>query len=142
MMNRKDLDVLPLPLSVTEREELARYEGTIYEGLSTFFEVGKALIEIRNRKLYRADYRTFEHYCRERWNISRPRAYQLIDAADVVDDLSTHGRQILPANEHQARALKAAPPDQRPDIWQKAVDANNGKVPTAKQINQAPEYAH
>jgi hypothetical protein len=136
MMNMKDLPMLPLPLSVIEREELAQYEGTIYKGLNTFFEVGKALIEIRNRKLYRADYRTFEHYCRERWNISRPRAYQLIDAANVVDGLSTHGSQILPANERQARALKAAPPEQRQEAWKKAVDASNGTQPTAKQINQ------
>lgn len=133
-MNRKDLNVLPLPLTLTEREELARYEGTIYEGLSTFFEVGKALIEIRNRKLYRVDYRTFEQYCRERWNISRAHAYRMIDAAEVVDNLSPNRGQILPANELQARALKAAPPEQRQEIWQKAIDASNGSQPTAKQI--------
>ena len=44
----------------------------------TFIEVGKALLAIRDAKLYRKTHKTFEAYCRDRWEMSRPRAYQLI----------------------------------------------------------------
>lgn len=30
-----------------------------------FYEAGKALMEIRDRRLYRSTYKTFEEYCRD-----------------------------------------------------------------------------
>jgi hypothetical protein len=135
-MNIKDYNTLPLPLTSEEVTALASYEWVIRDGLSTFYKVGTALVEIRNRKLYRGEHRTFEAYLREKWGITRQRAYQLIDAAAITDDLSTTV-DILPQNENQARALKSAPADQRAEIWQKAVDANHGSQPTAKHIQQA-----
>ena len=32
-----------------------------------FFEAGKALVELRERRLYRPTHRTFEEYCRDRF---------------------------------------------------------------------------
>ncbi len=46
-------------------------------------------MQIRDNRLYRETYGTFEEYCKEKWDISRPRAYQLIKAAEVQDNLST-----------------------------------------------------
>jgi hypothetical protein len=43
---------------------------------------GRALREIRDSRLYRAKYPTFEAYLKEVWEMSRSRAYQLIDFAD------------------------------------------------------------
>lgn len=48
-----------------------------------FVEIGLALATIRDRRLYRAEFRTFEEYCRERWGFSRRRAYQLIACARI-----------------------------------------------------------
>jgi len=46
--------------------------------------VGKALREIRDKRLYKPEYGTFERYCRERWNgMSRRTAYDYIKAASV-----------------------------------------------------------
>ena len=70
-------------LDATERAALTDCEATIERGLQTFVEVGTALLTIRDRRLYRAQYKTFEDYCQERWGMSRPRAYQMIDAAAV-----------------------------------------------------------
>ena len=52
-----------------ERENLQKHETTIKKGLNTFVEVGQALLEIRENKLYRIEYKTFEEYCQEKWQM-------------------------------------------------------------------------
>ncbi|MEH2156763.1 hypothetical protein [Nostoc sp.] len=52
-----------------------------------FFEAGKALAELRDRRLYRSTHKTFEEYCRERFGHSRRQSYLLMDAAVVFDNL-------------------------------------------------------
>ncbi|MHC5748898.1 MAG: hypothetical protein ACYTXT_45125, partial [Nostoc sp.] len=52
-----------------------------------FFEAGKALTELRDRRLYRSTHKTFEEYCRERFGHSRRQSYLLMDAAVVFDNL-------------------------------------------------------
>ena len=83
---------------------LAECEQVIERGLGTFVEVGEALLEIRDSRLYRESHRTFEDYCRERWGMSRVRAHQLIDGADVVALLTTVNTPT-PASERVAREL-------------------------------------
>lgn len=53
-----------------------------------FFEAGKALMELRDRRLYRSTHRTFEEYCRDRFGHSRRQSYLLMDAAVVFDNLA------------------------------------------------------
>lgn len=118
-----------------EKEAFEKCEGIISRGLNSFIEVGIALLSIRDSKLYRESYATFEQYCRERWAFSRTQAYRLMDAAGVINDLSPNGGQI-PANERQARSLMDAPAELRQELWQTALDtAPNGKV-TAAHIEQ------
>ncbi len=52
-----------------------------------FYEAGKALQELRERRLYRSTHETFEDYCAQRFGFQRRHPYRLIDAADVVDNL-------------------------------------------------------
>ena len=67
---------------------LKELEEVIRRGLSKFLEVGEALLEIRNSKLYRqAGHATFEFYCHKRWGMSRFYAHRLIDSAEVVTNL-------------------------------------------------------
>jgi hypothetical protein len=109
------------PLTLEEANRLAACEQTINEGLTTFLAVGNALIEIRQHKLYRADYRTFETYCRERFQLKRQRAYELMGAADVVNSLSEISdkdlKTPLPERESHASALSPLPITQRQEIW-------------------------
>lgn len=129
----QDYATLPLPLTPVEKEALADYEVTITRGLNTFYEVGAALMAIKTQKLYRAEYRTFEEYCAEKWHIGHSRAYQLIEAAAIKENLSTTV-DILPENERQMRELKGLEPDQQRQVWAKAVDtAPKGKI-TAQHI--------
>mgnify|MGYP003584443244 CR=1 FL=1 len=144
-INTQETLVLAMPLTEEERGELTRCEHIIEQGLPTVFEVGKAFKTIIDRKLYRETHKTAEDYFREKWDLSRPRAYQLIDGATVRDNveagLSTTGRQNmpLPTTERQTRALKQAPAEKQAELWQAAVDANNGHAPNSRQIIQVIE---
>jgi hypothetical protein len=77
-----------------------------------FLEVGWALVEIHDRRLYREQYKTWDAYCRGRWGFGRDYGYKLMSAARVVlsDPDVYHGIQ----NERQARALMQ-PPDEFPE---------------------------
>ncbi|WP_306790462.1 hypothetical protein [Tolypothrix sp. FACHB-123] len=101
-----------------------------------FFEAGKALAELRDRRLYRSTHRTFEEYCRDRFGYNRSRSYQLIDAAIVVDNLTECPQfvDILPTAEGQIRPLTKLEPQQQQEVWQQAVQKAGGKVPTGKIV--------
>mgnify|MGYP001589054128 CR=1 FL=1 len=118
-------------LTIIETSTLTQHEAVIARGLQTFVEVGGALMAIRDARLYRAEYTTFEDYCRGRWGMSRPRAYQLIEAAETMSSLSTTV-DILPMNESQARPLTQLAPEDQPIAWRRVIDtAPNGKVTAA-----------
>ena len=101
------------------RDEIAKFsqcEAVIERGLGTFMEVGTALATIRDARLYRVKHATFEDYCRERWNLSRPRAYQLIDAADTAEEMSTIVDTPSITNEGQARAITSTLKEHGPEV--------------------------
>lgn len=125
-------DVPSTLLDSSESATLTQLETRIKAGLGSFIDVGEALSAIRDAKLYRADYGTFEDYCRERWKMSRPRAYQFIEAADVV---STVGDKSVITNESQARELAKVPPAARAAVI-KRVRANTGGKLTAAAIRE------
>ena len=70
-------------LTIQEAETLKELEHVIKDGLYTYFEVGSALMKIRDLELYRATHSTFESYCRDTFQISRAQAYRLIDSYNV-----------------------------------------------------------
>ncbi len=121
-------------LSLNEVGRLAELETIIEQGIQTFIEVGNALLEIRDSRLYRQEYTTFEEYCQKRWDLKRRRAYQLIEAAETVSTLNVQNFAHRP-NESQARALaQIEEPEARREVWQKAVEtAPDGKI-TARHV--------
>jgi len=82
-------------LSVAEVSLLSDLEGVIERGLDTYVEVGNALAEIRDKRLYRQGYSTFESYVQARWGRVRQWAYQQIDAAKVSANVQTSGHLPL-----------------------------------------------
>lgn len=91
-------------LSVSETHRLDALEGVIERGKAAFVEVGEALLEIRDRRLYRESHGTFDDYCRERWDFARSTAYQFIDAARVVSAMADIPVPA-PSSERVAREL-------------------------------------
>ncbi|MCC5600520.1 hypothetical protein [Nostoc favosum] len=102
-----------------------------------FFEAGKALAELRDRRLYRSTHRTFEEYCRDRFGHSRRQSYLLMDAAVVFDNLIEKCDQfdhILPTAEGQVRPMTKLEPQEQHEVWVKAVEQAGGKVPPARIV--------
>ena len=64
------LDSFP-KLNPAEKQELQQLEQTIATNLTGTFELAAALMKIRDQKLYRVEYNSFEEYCRKRWDYSR-----------------------------------------------------------------------
>ena len=125
------------PLTDEENRELEQSERIIKNGWRNFLEVGLALMKIQKLKLYRDKYATFELYCRDRLEISRPYAYNLIGSAEVYEDLSSIEDILLkPANEAQTRYLIGLPKDQRIAAWKNALEKAGGDPVTAKFVRQ------
>lgn len=126
-------------ISGAEADRLLALEVTIERGLYTFVDVGNALLEIRDSRLYRSTHSTFEDYCRERWGFNRAHAYRMIEAASVAGNLSPNGD--IPLVESQLRPLTRLAPDEQRIVWQQAVEtAPNGKVTAAHVERTAEEY--
>jgi hypothetical protein len=119
-----------------------------------FYEAGLALRQLRDRRLYRSTHQSFEEYCQDRFGFKRRHPYQLIDAANVVDNLIagaptegskmcaigaqkemlTNGEQILPTSERQVRPLTKLEPEQQREAWAQAVESAGGKVPSGRIV--------
>lgn len=97
---------------------LTQLEGVIDANQRNFYQIGKALKQIRNERLFKdLLFDRFETYVKQRWDMSRSQAYRLIEASAVVDNLSPIGDGALPANESQARALARYKKEEQRKIW-------------------------
>ena len=119
------------PISLKESKLLIDCEATIKKGQETFFEVGQAIVKIRDGKLYRSEHRSFEDYCRERWGWEKRYVQYVVSASNAVAALPEAQRTIV-RSESQARELARIPADKRAEVLGKA-----GDKPTAKAIRQA-----
>ena len=127
-------------LSADELSTLSVYEGVIRQGLELFVEVGNALARIRDARLYRAEFATFEEYCQTRWSLSRRHVNRLIAANDVVEDLGPIGPK--PEIESQARPLASVPKKDRAEVWQQVVATAPVDAKTAKPKITAAHVAN
>lgn len=122
-----------------DTRRLDELEDKIERGLQTFVEVGDALSEIRDARLYRESHDTFEDYCRERWGFNRNYANKQIAAAEVVRALGTN--VPTPANEGQARELAPLKdePEAMTEAWQEAqvIATTKARPVTASDVREA-----
>ncbi len=82
----------PQPSNLTETEELTDDEQRDRLHLErkverAFFTAGKALQELRDRRLYRSTHPNFESYCQERFGYSRRKMDYLIAGSEVYQNL-------------------------------------------------------
>jgi hypothetical protein len=101
-------------LSGTERSQLAMCEQVIERGKRSWIDMGRALREIRDARLYRATHGTFEDYCEQRWEIARRHAYRLMDGAAAVVNVSDRTQGIT---LEAMRPLAGLPPEQQREVW-------------------------
>jgi hypothetical protein len=136
------------PLTKIEWKRLSDLEGIIERNFKGFIAVGAALAEIREGRLYREKYHTFERYCLELWDIHKNTANQYISASKVIENLTAIAVKneeeegapyTLPANEAQARELSKLEPTEQVEVWKKLIEIANdtGAKITAKTIKKA-----
>jgi len=120
-----------------ESVRLCELERVIQKGKDTFVEVGNALSEIRDSRIYRATFKTFEEYCQKRWDMGRDYAERLISSASVVSNLPTDGGK--PTSEWQARPLTKIPAEKQPEAWAKAQELakEDGKKISVRHVEAA-----
>lgn len=119
-------------LVLEEKCELVELETIISAGLANFICVGQALMRVRDRRLYRDRFQTFEVYCRERWDLSYCHAHRLTVAAEIA--VSLPRGNLIPATEKQVRPLGPLPPEKRPAVWAAAVAETGGAQPRARRV--------
>ncbi len=135
------------------KQDLTNLEHTIKQGLKVFYRVGEALLQIRDRKLYRdLGYSSFKDYCFERWNMGKSQAYRLIESTAVVNNLKSvpHGGQnlasayetneqslVLPMSERVTRELAKLPPEKQAAAWEMALKTSSDNEPTAAHTKRA-----
>jgi phage N-6-adenine-methyltransferase len=127
-----DVELVDVPaLCEAEQHAFQQHEATIERGMRTYYEVGSALLQIREAKLYRASYNTFEEYVSQRWGMERSKAYRDISAAQVAQNLLPIGN--IPSSESQTRLIARLEPEEQREVWQHVLERTEGK-PTATAV--------
>jgi hypothetical protein len=123
------------PITLNESKRLIELEKIIEAGKQTFIEVGIALAEIRDARLYKADFKTFEEYCVKKWGWTKQHCYRLIECAPIAKS----NPQVTSIN--QVRALAKVPEEKRNQVIKKALAKSKsaGRKLTAKDISAAAE---
>jgi hypothetical protein len=125
-------------LTPEEVSDLESIECRIRRNVESVRDTVECFLEIRDRKLYRHHYESFDAYCRGRWSTTLSYMSRLafhdttrIQLAVALPDAPP------PTSESQTRELKAVEEDRRPEVYAAAVADADGAVPTAKQVKAA-----
>lgn len=87
----------------TERKRLKELEGVVQRSIKAFVDVGQALQEIRDSRLYRQTHKTFEDYLEDRWGMKRRTGYAYIAGASVALNVPTSAQIPLSKSVELAR---------------------------------------
>ena len=110
-------------LDVVERRSLENLEKVIEGGVESFLATGSALKEIRDQRLYREGFKSFDAYVKSRWCFQRDYADKLIDSSETKQKVHTmvgsSGADKI-QNERQLRELKSVPDESLAKVIAKA----------------------
>lgn len=112
---------------------LAELEKVIEHGV---INIGNAMREIRDDRLYRETHSTFEDYCQERWGYGRNYINKQIAAASTAELVGTN---VPIPNEAQARELTPLArerPEEAARVWDEVIE-EHGKDVTAADVRHA-----
>jgi len=79
-------------------KKLKQLEKIISSNIKKPFEVGRALREIRDSRLYKQEHENFKQYVENKWGITKSGAYQKIKCADIHD--------IIPEIQNESQAAE------------------------------------
>ena len=118
---------------ITNEPSLQNLEKKIEAGLEYFRIAGESLRIIKEQKLYKSEYSTYEEYCQQRWGFSPQYANRLISAENTTKMLESETiGSLLPQSESQVRILsKSKDPSA---MWKSTQEKTGKEQPTAKDI--------
>lgn len=123
-------------LSNDEAADLSRCEEVVRQHFRSYFETATAIREIHDRKLYRAEFETFEAYCEQRLGISRQYAHRILVAGEILENvLRPLGNIRMPENESQIRPLIRIPREKIPAVWRRVVKKAGLRAITASIVS-------
>ena len=119
--------------------DLRALEAVIERGMKSFVEVGNALLQIREKRMYRdRGYRSFDDYCRDHWGWTKTHANRLIGSAQVVAQIEEAAPiGVIPTTESQARELARA--DEPEEVWAEVLQEHEPREITAAVIREHVE---
>ncbi len=94
------------------------YQKLLEKADRSIEEWAEAVEKIRDQKLYREDFGTFEEFCRQRLGKSRSRVYEILQAEELKKELRADLSEIsdkntleniVPETESHARELAKTP---------------------------------
>lgn len=109
-------NVTAAPMSAAEFSELAKLEGVVRDWRGQYARVGAALRRIRDLRLYRGQYASWEEYLFRRWDMGLSNAQRLRAASDVAAVCERAGLPV-PPNASQAECLAGLEDDQVVAVW-------------------------
>ena len=127
-----DLAECNISILKSRSEELRLLEEDVKKGMGI---AGSALKRIRDKKLYKAEFKTFGKYCQARFRISKAHAYRLIKFAETCEMLQEDPGVI---SEKILRPLNQLPDDEtKREVWEEVRNANKDKLPSEAEVNAA-----
>jgi hypothetical protein len=121
-------------LTSHEKQILAECEQQIQRHFETFKQAGSALLQIRELRLYRENYVSFDEYCRAKWDMTKTSANRLIAASKVSEDLAKtlpNAHEVLEhLTESAVRPLTLLDSKQRAKVMKRVVK----ETPTSRSI--------
>lgn len=143
--NIESIDIVTLPEQTCDKkredlEELKEIERTIGIGLTTFLAIGYSLTLIREKRLYRHEYKTFDEYLWKRWKLKRSHGYRLIQASEFENrfsQMSPQGDIRLPNEERGIRAILKFENDKQLEVLCKANELAGSAPVLSKHVQAA-----
>lgn len=119
-----------------ERAELARIESAMDAADRTHREtLGQLLLEVKEKRLWREGYASFEEYVEHRHKITRGYAYVVAGFADVKKDVPEV------KNPGQAQFLIPIAPEERRAVYEEARELAGDRPPARSHIEAAAKAA-
>jgi hypothetical protein len=128
-----------IPLTATERALKTELEIIIRANFAAFMQVGEALAQIRQRRLFRDRYITFSDYVKGEFGMMPSTANGLLRSAELAQQLVDDGIQ-LPADTLPSalKALTGIPPLEglRTACWQYAQSLSPARSPSSTMVSR------
>jgi DNA adenine methylase len=140
-MSKSKTSLTARPATALNKEEsaqLIQLEDVLATAHRWQIEAVKALVVIRDKKLYRLTHSSFEKYAQQRWGYERAYLYQLCQWGETAENLSGIA-DTVPERESHARPLYGLSPADQRRAWKEVLKQT--EEPTTRDVeNVAREY--